>query len=183
MSGVVLSNAQVWDLFLHFLSLSVLATGGAVALAADMHRYVVDQHAYLSHTQFVNSIALAQASPGPNLLFVTVMGWQIAGLQGALATTLGLSLPSLVFPFMLSRLGRHPSFERAVKALQGGLSPIAIGLMASTCYLLARDVPGLPNHYTGAAIIVVTIAVLAFTRIPPVLMIFAAGALGAVVPW
>ena len=175
-----MSRADLFALFLHFLSLSVFATGGAISLASDMHRYVVDQHGYITHTDFVNSIALAQAAPGPNILFVTVMGWQIAGVWGALATTVGLSLPALVFPFIVSRLGRRAAFERAMYAMQLGLGPVAIGLMASTCFLLVREAPGV---WKGAAIIAVTVLLLALTRIPAVLLILSAGVLGAFIPW
>jgi len=175
-----MSSTELFALFLHFLSLSVFATGGAMALASDMHRYVVDQHGYLTHTDFVNSIALAQSAPGPNIMFVTVMGWQIAGVQGALATTLGLSVPALIFPFVVSRLGRRAQFERALRVMQHGLGPVAIGLMASTCFLLVRQAPGV---WKGAAIIAATVALLTLTRIPAVLLIFAAGALGAFISW
>lgn len=171
---------ELLALFAHYLSLSVFATGGAMALASDMHRYVVDEHSYITHTQFVNSIALAQAAPGPNILFVTVMGWQIAGLPGALATTLGLSLPALVFPVIVSRLGRLKQFTRLLKALHTGLGPVAIGLMAATCYLLVRQAPGV---WKGAAIIAASTLLLATTRVPPVLLIFAAGIVGAFVSW
>ena len=175
-----MSTDELLALFAHYLSLSVFATGGAMALASDMHRYVVDEHAYITHTQFVNSIALAQAAPGPNILFVTVMGWQIAGLPGALATTLGLSLPALVFPVIVSRLGRLAQFERLLKALRVGLGPVAIGLMAATCFLLVRQAPGV---WRGAAIIAVSTLLLATTRVPPVLLIFVAGVVGAFVSW
>jgi chromate transporter len=175
-----MSAAELLALFAHFLSLSLFATGGAIALASDMHRYVVDDHHYLTHTQFVNSIALAQAAPGPNVLFVTVMGWQIAGLPGALATTLGLSLPALVFPMLVSRAGRLPQFDRLLKALQRGLGPVALGLMASTSYLLVKEAPGL---WKGAAIIAVSLLLLVLTRLPPLLLIAAAGIVGAFVPW
>jgi chromate transporter len=175
-----MSPHELFALFLHFLSLSVFATGGAMALASDMHRYVVDQHAYITHTQFVNSIALAQAAPGPNVLFVTVMGWQIAQLPGAIATTVGLSLPALVFPVLVSRLGRLPQFERLIKALQRGLGPVALGLMVATCYLLVR---GLPGHWQGAAIAAATLLLIMRTRIPPVVPILAAGVLGAFLDW
>ena len=175
-----MSTDELLALFAHYLSLSVFATGGAMALASDMHRYVVDEHAYITHTQFVNSIALAQAAPGPNILFVTVMGWQIAGLPGALATTLGLSLPALVFPLVVSRLGRLAQFERLLKALRVGLGPVAIGLMAATCFLLVRQAPGV---WKGAAVIAVSTLLLATTRVPPVLLIFAAGVVGALVSW
>ncbi len=175
-----MSTTDLWALFLHFVSLSVFATGGALALASDMHSYVVDQRAYLTHTQFMNSIALAQAAPGPNVLFVTVMGWQIAGAQGALATTLGMTLPALVFPFVVSRLGRLRQFDRTLKALQLGVAPLAIGLMAATCWLLVRQTPGV---WKGGLIIGAMVVLLAVTRLPPVAMIFAAGLAGIFIPW
>jgi chromate transporter len=175
-----MSTGELFALFVHFLSLSVFATGGAMALASDMHRYVVEQHGYITHDQFVNSIALAQAAPGPNILFVTVMGWQIAQLPGAAATTLGLSLPALVFPVLVSRLGRLPQFERLLKALQRGLGPVALGLMVSTCYLLLR---GLPGAWQGIAIAAATLLLVTTTRLPPVVPILVAGALGATIDW
>ena len=175
-----MSSEALLALFAHFLSLSVFATGGAMALASDMHRYVVDEHAYITHTQFIDSIALAQAAPGPNILFITVMGWQIAGLPGALATTLGLSMPALVFPLIVSRLGRLAQFERLLKALQQGLGPVAIGLMASTCLLLVRDAPGV---WKGGVLMAASTLLLATTRVPPVVLILAAGVIGAFISW
>jgi len=175
-----MSAEALLGLFVHFLSLALFATGGAIALASDMHRYVVDQHGYITHTDFVNSIALAQASPGPNLLYVTVMGWYIAGLPGALATTLGLTLPALVIPLVISKLSRTPQFSRLIQALQRGLSPVALGLMGASCFLLVSQSPG---GWKGPAIIVVTIVLLWRTRAPPVLLILTAGVLGAFIPW
>jgi chromate transport protein ChrA len=60
-------------LFGHFLSLSLFAVGGAIMLAPDMHRYLVDQRGWLTDPQFASSIALAQASPGPNVLFIACL--------------------------------------------------------------------------------------------------------------
>lgn len=168
--------SELFALFLHFLSIAAFATGGAMALASDMHRYVVDLHGYITHDQFMNSIALAQAAPGPNILFVTVMGWQIARMPGAFATTLGLSLPALVVPVVVSRLGRLPQFDRLLKSLQRGLSPVAVGLMLSTVYLLLRNLPG---SWQGLAIAVVTLLLVTRTKLKPVLPILVAGALGA----
>ena len=176
----VLSAAELLALFGHCLSLSVFATGGAMALAPDLHRYVVDEHHYISHTQFVGSIALGQAAPGPNLMWVLVMGWLIAGLPGALATTLGLALPALVFPVLVSRASRLTQFDRGLKALQRGLAPVALGLMGATCSLLVREAPG---AWQGAAMIAASVLVLSVTRLPPLLLIGAAGLIGVWVPW
>jgi len=175
-----LSTAELLALFGHFLSLSLFATGGVMALASDLHRYVVDDHGYISHSQFVGSIALGQAAPGPNLMWVVVMGWLISGLPGALATTLGLALPSLVFPVLVSRASRLPQFDRGLKSLQRGLGPVALGLMGATCYLLVREAPG---AWYGTAMIAASVALLSWTRTSPLVLIAGAGVIGAVVPW
>jgi chromate transporter len=175
-----LPAADLLALFAHFLSLSLFATGGVMALASDMHRYVVDEHGYISHAQFVGSIALGQAAPGPNLMWVVVMGWLIAGLPGVLATTLGLALPALVFPVLVSRASRLPQFDRGLKALQRGLGPVALGLMAATCYLLVRQAPG---AWQGVAMIAVSLLLLTLAKLPAWLLIVAAGIVGAFVPW
>lgn len=175
-----MSASELLALFLHFLSLSVFATGGAIALASDMHRYVVDRHGYITHGQFVDSIALGQAAPGPNILFVTVMGWQIGQLPGAIATTLGLALPALVFPVVISRLSRLKQFERLLQSLKRGLGPVALGLMASTVYLLVRE---LSVAWQSVVIAAGTLLLLTWTRIPPVVPILVAGALGAILRW
>ena len=175
-----LSAPELLALFWHFLSLSLFATGGVMALASDMHRYVVDEHAYISHSQFVSSIALGQAAPGPNLMWVVVMGWLIAGLPGALATTLGLALPALVFPVLVSRASRLPQFERGLKALQLGLGPVALGLMMATCYLLVSQAPG---GWKGLAMVAAALLLLTLTRLPPLVLISAGGVAGAFVAW
>jgi len=64
-------------LFTHFLTLSLLAVGGAITTAPDMHRYLVTDQHWLTEVQFTSSIALAQAAPGPNVLFVALMGWNV----------------------------------------------------------------------------------------------------------
>ncbi len=105
MTTTLTFGAADWlALFSHFLSLSLLAVGGAISTAPDMHRYLVDQRQWLSDSQFSASIAIAQAAPGPNILFVALLGWNAglnaAGLAGArigLALAMaGLLLPSTV---------------------------------------------------------------------------------------
>ena len=66
-----------WSLVVHFASLSLLAVGGAITTAPDMHRYLVGQQGWLSDAQFTSSIALSQAAPGPNVLFVALLGWNV----------------------------------------------------------------------------------------------------------
>jgi chromate transporter len=126
----------------HFLLLSLLAIGGAITVVPDMHRVMVEQMGLLSDAQFNASIAIAQASPGPNVLFVAVMGYQAAGLLGAGATLLGIMVPSTTLALVVARWGHARRDWRAVQAFKAGMAPIVIALMFSTGWILAAETLG-----------------------------------------
>jgi hypothetical protein len=85
--GSGLLTAGDWlSLFLHFMVLSLLAIGGAITTAPDMQRFIVRDQGWLTDAQFTASVALAQAAPGPNVLFVAVIGFNVGGLAGVYRT-------------------------------------------------------------------------------------------------
>lgn len=152
------------DLFTHFASLSLLAVGGAITTAPDMHRYLVGQQGWLSDAQFTSSIALSQAAPGPNVLFVALLGWNVGlnagggaaggwpawglALLGVLVTLVAIVLPSSVLTYTATRWAHHNRERRAVRAFKTGMAPIVIALLVATGWLLsavhnqpARDWP------------------------------------------
>ena len=146
MNLVLQFGAADWlQLFTHFLSLSLLAVGGAITTAPDMHRYLVDEHGWLSDGQFNASIAIAQAAPGPNVLFVALMGWNVGlnagglwhALLGVLVSMLGIMLPSSTLTYLASRWGHENRDLRAVRAFKQGMAPIVIALLIATGWLLA----------------------------------------------
>jgi len=69
---------DLWLVLMHFAGISLLAVGGAISALPEMHRFLVDEHHFLTDDQFVNSVALAQIAPGPNVMFVALMGWSIS---------------------------------------------------------------------------------------------------------
>ena len=101
------SDADWWALFALFLAMSMLAIGGAVAVAPEIHRYIVEQRSWIDDSQFSVAIALAQASPGPNLLFVPVTGYAVAGFGGAAVSLLGMLIPSTTLALAATRWGRR----------------------------------------------------------------------------
>src|SRR5450830_1622787 len=116
--SITLNLADWLDLLTHFLSLSLLAIGGAITTAPDMHRYLVDQQHWLSDAQFASSIALAQAAPGPNVLFIALLGWNVGmnagggaaaawswAVLGAMLAMLGIMLPSTTLTVAAARWG------------------------------------------------------------------------------
>jgi chromate transporter len=132
-----LTTPDLLSMFGHFAVLSLLSIGGALGTSPEMHRYLVDDRGWMNHAQFTDSIALAQAAPGPNILFVTLLGWQAAGAAGALAATAGILLPSSVICVASGRWRTANESSRLVAAIRLGLSPIAIGLTLSAGWVIA----------------------------------------------
>lgn len=129
-------------LFGHFLLLSLLSIGGAITVVPDMHRVLVTQMGLLDDAQFTSSIAIAQASPGPNVLFVAVMGYQAAGVIGAFATLTGIMLPSTTLALAAARWGHARREWLAVRAFKAGMAPLVIALMLATTWILSVEAPG-----------------------------------------
>lgn len=133
------------SLFAHYLMLSLLSIGGAISTLPDMHRYLVDQNHWLSEAQFNASVAIAQAAPGPNVLFVALLGWNVglntgsvwAGLLGMSIVMVGILLPSTTLTYTAARWGHQNRDLRAVRAFKLGMSPIVIGLLLATGWIMA----------------------------------------------
>ena len=139
-------GAREWvELFLHYLSLSLLSIGGAITTAPDMHRFLVDKQHWLTDAQFNASIAIAQAAPGPNVLFVALLGWNVglnaggmlAGLLGVFLALLGILIPSTTLTYVAAQWGHRNRELRAVRAFKQGMAPIVVALLIATSWILA----------------------------------------------
>lgn len=157
--NIALNPSDWLELAGHFASLSLLGVGGAITTTPEMQRYLVLQQHWLSPQQFGSSIALAQAAPGPNILFVALIGWNIglnaaggfgagavawwqALLGMALAMT-GSLLPSCTLNYLATRWAQRNQQLLAVRAFKTGMAPVVIGLLLSIGWLLsaAHDQP------------------------------------------
>ena len=176
------TSSDLLGLFGHFLLLSLLAVGGAITTVPDMHRYIVTEHHWLTDAQFTASIAIAQAAPGPNVLFVAVLGWNVAGALGALATMAGSLLPSTALSLWATRWGTQRRETRGVRAFTAGLTPLTLGLLLSTGWVLAEPYLLSSAHRWGAlALIALTVGVMMRTKLSPIWLVVVgmlAGALG-----
>ena len=167
------------QLLAHFAMLSLLAVGGAITTVPEMHRYVVNERAWLSDAAFSGSIALAQAAPGPNVLFVAVIGFNVAGLAGMAATLSGSLLPSAMLAVAAGRWGRQPNSMKGFKAFTEGLAPVTIGLLLATGWVLTEPSR---THWGTVPLLVLTVGLMMKTRISPVWLI-AVGAVAGVAGW
>ena len=132
-------------LFQHFFTMSMLSVGGAVSTLPEMHRFLVVQQHWLSEAQFNASVAIGQASPGPNILFIVLLGWNIGINTGSYVTALmavaiamsGILIPSTVIAIFASKWLAINNHLRPVRAFKLGLAPVVVALLMSTGWILA----------------------------------------------
>jgi chromate transporter len=189
---ISLTLADWLTLLTHFLTLSLLAVGGAISTLPDMHRYLVHEQHWLLDSQFNASIALAQAAPGPNVLFVALLGWNVglnaaggpqagglawasAGLGMGLAM-LGILLPSTTLTLMASRWAHQHRERLGVRAFKQGMAPLVVALLIATGWILAANLGSDWRHWPLWLLSLVSALVIWRTRLH-LLWILAAGAL------
>jgi chromate transporter len=172
-----MSASPLSDMAWTFATLSLVAIGGANAVIPEMRHEVVDVFRWMDTPTFLNLFAIAQAAPGPNVLVVSLVGWQVAGLPGLLVATLAISLPSSVLAFATGRALRRLAETRPVLLLRAGLVPIAVGLILASGVVLARAAD---HSLLGLAITLGAAAILVGTNLNP-LVALAAGTLASVV--
>lgn len=168
---------RLGPLGLSFAILSLLAIGGANVVVPDMHRQFVDVYGWLGSAEFTRLFAIAQASPGPNVLIVALIGWHVAGAAGALVAILGMCGPSGILCYVMTRLWHRGAEAPWRRWVQMALGPITVGLIAASGLTLAEA----GDHGVGAAIVTgVTAVVVARTRLNPLWLLAAGGVLGVI---
>ena len=195
MHTITLQPIDWLNLFLYYLSLSLLAVGGAISLAPDMQRYLVERNGWLTDVQFSASIAIAQAAPGPNVLFIALLGWNVGlnaggagtggwalGLLGAALCMLGTMLPSATLTWLATRWAQRNSERRAVRAFKQGMAPIVIGLVMATAWVLGRAQGHIATDW-ALWLLTLVVALLVWRTRLHLLWLLGAGALLGALDW
>lgn len=174
MNGAILATLA-W----RFLVLAFLAIGGANAVLPELHRQVVEVERWLTNGQFAALFAIANAAPGPNLLIVTLVGWQVAGIAGALVSTLAFVGPTSLLTYGIIGVWDRMRDAAWRRPVQEGLTAVTIGLVAASGYLLARAAD---TGWVTVGITAATAAVSYRTKLNPLWLFGAAAAIGAILP-
>ena len=159
----------------YFAVMSLFAIGGANSAVPEMQRVAVEVERWMTARQFSEIFAIAQVTPGPNVIIVTLIGYHVAGLLGALVATLAMCGPTSLFAFYVGRVWERFKDAPLRIAIQAGLMPVTVGLVAATAYLIARVAD---QSAAAVAISAATAALAYFTRIHPLWAFAAAAALG-----
>jgi len=165
------------ELALYFGLLSLIAFGGLPSVVPEMQRYVVDVKGWASASDFIQLFAIAQAAPGPNILFASLVGWKVAGIPGALVALAAICAPAAVIAWWVADLWEKYRDAPWRVALQRAISPLVVGLILSGGYVLAT--PAAPDWRLWLIAGASACATLA-TRINPLWFLAAGGALGAI---
>lgn len=167
--------ATLADLAVHSALWSLLAVGGMNATLADIQRYAVDTRHWVSGEQFVTFFSITQAAPGPNGMAVALIGFQAAGLAGALVTTLSKIIPSALVAYYVSHWVERRNDSALITAIRRGLAPVTVGLLACAAYVFAREI----DVAAGRIVLTIATAAIAYrTRLNPIWLVVVGAALG-----
>ncbi len=171
------SHSSLLTLTWYFAGLSLVAIGGANGVLPEMHRHFVEASALMSETQFVQLVALAQAAPGPNVLVVALIGWQLAGLSGALICFVAMCVPSSLLSIaaasVLQRFQHHPWQRRILHSL----APVTVGVILAAAFILTRAAD---HDWISYAITAGTAVCALYLRFNPLVWLAIAGAITAI---
>ena len=170
------SGATMASLAWVAFKVGALSYGGGFVIIPLMQADAVEQHGWMTDTEFLNAVALGQVTPGPVTHTVAVVGYAAAGIPGALLAAVVAFAPS--FAFVLAGARRVDRFvaNRDVRAFFDGAGPAAIGAILGSAVPLAL---ALEEPWQWAVLAGAAIALLVFRR-GVVLTLLAAGATGAV---
>lgn len=160
---------SLWQLLAVFAPLSLLTIGGGQSIIADVQQQTVSVHHWMSQDQFLDYFAISRASAGPgSLLIVTLIGWQVAGIGGAVVASLAIFLPSSILFYGFTVLWRRHAFSRWRDRLACGLAPVSVGLVLASSYSLLMESGG---GVLSWAVTAVSLVALLLSRVHPFVLL------------
>ena len=155
------------ELFWSFLQIGLFSIGGGYAAMPLIQNQVVDIHPWLTMTQFADIMTIAEMTPGPIAInSATFVGIQVAGLPGALVSTLGCVFPSCIIVMTLAYVYYRFRGLTVIQGILAGLRPAVIAMIASAgISLLIMAIYGqrtLPAHLVPLDVIALIIFSTAF---------------------
>ena len=170
-----------WTLFYEFFKIGLFTIGGGYAMIPLIEQATVG-HGWITTNELLNMIAISESTPGPFAInMATFVGYNQAGILGALCTNLGVALPSFLIILVIAKLISYVNMEnRYVKGMLAGVTPIVVGLIAvafvttflKTCFGYTNyDVPITEVDVVGIVIAVIMALVLFFRKKTNVIVI------------
>ena len=157
-----------------FLPLSFFTIGGGQAILAEVQRQTVTVHHWLTRGEFGDLFAISRMAPGPGSLYITLIGWHVAGIPGAVAVTLAIFLPTMLLTYAIAGFWSRWEKRDWQIAFETGLKPVAAGLVLASVYVLVVNLNG---GWWARGIAALSTAGAVATRINPLLLLAIGAAL------
>ncbi|MFW6238411.1 MAG: chromate transporter [Halanaerobiales bacterium] len=163
------------ELYFIFLKIGLFTFGGGYAMLPLIQEEMLGR-GWLTAAEFLDIVAVAEMTPGAIAISnATFIGYRLAGIPGALISSLGLITPSLFIIIAVASIFRkfkdHPLVARAWE----GIRPAVVGLIFATVFSLGKEAI---NSVEGIVIAIIALAIIAGTRLHPILIIIISGLLG-----
>jgi chromate transporter len=128
----------VFKIFLTFLKIGAILYGSGYVLFAFLDTELV-ANGWLTRQVLIDAVAVGQITPGPVLSTATFIGWQMHGMAGAIAATLGIFLPSFLFVLILNPFIPKMRKSKIIGAILDAVNVAAVALIVAVCIEMAKD--------------------------------------------
>ncbi len=143
-----------------------------------IEKEIIQGNAWMTHSQFIDIIAIAEMTPGPvSINLATFVGYRIAGIPGALVSTLGVILPSFIVIIILVKFLTKFYERPIVQLIFRGLRPAIIALIG-LAFIMVAETSIYFDDLRSIGIALAAFGILVFTRLNPVLIILGGGLAG-----
>ncbi|HMB61861.1 MAG TPA: chromate efflux transporter [Eudoraea sp.] len=175
----VASSVKVasFKIFLSFLKVGAILYGSGYVLFAFLDLELVEK-GWLTRQELIDAVAVGQFTPGPVLSTATFIGWQMNGISGAFAATLGIFLPSFLFVLLLHPLIPRMRRSKAISAFLDAVNVAAVALIIAVCIEMGVD--SITDWRTIAIALVSLMAVFVFKRMNNAFIVLGGAILGFV---
>jgi chromate transporter len=174
--GAAAFSGTTAKLFLFFFKTGLLVFGSGLVIVPFLKTQVVDQYHWLGNRQFLDSVAIGMISPGPVVITATFVGYLLNGTIGALAATIGIFSPPVLFTVLatpiLLRYHKHPRVAGFIR----GVGVAVVGVLVGTTWLVGKEAIG--DWLTAAIALGSLLTIVFLKKLPEPLVILAGGAIG-----
>jgi chromate transporter len=170
-------DGVVWELAGHFALMSLFAMGGANAALPEMYRLAVESRQWMTDREFADIFAIAQTTPGPNVIVVTLIGYHVAGILGAFVATVSMCGPTCILAYFIGKLWDKFKYARWRTIVQAAMLPLSLGLIAASALVIAQVVA---SSWTAAGLTAGTALLTYLLQVNPIWIFLAAALLGLV---
>ena len=172
----ILSTAG--PLFVFFVKSSLFVFGSGLAIVPFLHGGVVQEHHWLTETQFLDAVAVAMITPGPVVITVAFIGYLVSGITGACAAALGVFLPVYLFVVIVGPFYKRFAGNAQVRAFVQGVTAAATGAIAGAVVVLGKH--SIQDYWT-VGIALATFLILLKWKVPEPIIIVVSGLLGVAI--